>query len=69
MNRTALVSSAIDANEDLHERYRVITWTRRDGITSVSDTMPQSEANDLASLIREANPAWLIVEVEQAQVA
>jgi hypothetical protein len=46
--------------------YRVITWTKRNGINSVSEVMSQSEAIALCKLLREANPVWLHVEVEPA---
>jgi hypothetical protein len=45
--------------------YRVITWTDRDGIKNVSDTMPLEDAEELCSTIREANPPWLHVAVEE----
>ena len=46
--------------------YRVIGWTRRDGVVSVSEDMPLQEANDLVALLRSANPGWMRFDVEAA---
>lgn len=45
-------------------RFRVITWTERDGVNGVTDDMSEASAKELASLLRETNPAWLHVDVE-----
>lgn len=46
--------------------HRVLTWTKRDGVISVSPDMPEQEARALAKLGAEANPSYVNFLVERA---
>jgi hypothetical protein len=47
-----------------HKGYRVITWTKRDGVTGSTDELSCAEAVELKRTLEEANPPWLYVEIE-----